>query len=646
MLNYLFSPLKSGRLSLPNRIGWLAHRTNFAQKGRISDRQIAYYKRRATGGCGFMMIGELAVHHGDRPWQALVDASDTRVVSSYRELTSAISEIGTRVFANLNHHGFQSSGAITRRVCLAPSAESDVAYGEVAKPMEAEEIEEIGQAFAHASKLALDGGFEGVEIDMGPQSLLRQFLSPLSNHRTDVYGGSFENRMRFPLEVIHSVRKSIGSDVPLGIRLCADEMFWGALEPEQAEQMAVVFEQTGEVDFFNIAVGTYYNLHLQTASMHTTEPFALETTCRIKQKLNVPVIGGYQIPDPVKADQHIQEGGMDAVGFIRPLICDPDMPGKAKNGNFDAIRICVRDNGGCLARTQQMKPLGCIQNPEAGNENQSLVPMTVKAKKVWVVGAGPAGMEAALTCAKRGHQVKIFEKEKRPGGQINLQVKAAGRQPMGWVIRFLEYELQRHDVPIVTSTLITREMVVAKRPDAVIIATGSCSDPKPVPGSYEPPLVQNVRDILLETYPVKDRVLFVDENGSHHASATVEKLADQGKKVDMITSDLFIGVELAACGDLYLTRQRLLQKGVTFTTDVRVERIEAGNVFARQIFTHESVIYDDYGTIVLDMGEKPDDALYFGLKGQVDELVRVGDCVAPRTVGMAILEGRKAGESL
>jgi hypothetical protein len=237
----------------------------------------------------------------------------------------------------------------------------------------------------------------------------------------------------------------------------------------------------------------------------------------------------------------------------------------------------------------------------------------------------------------------VFEKNDRPGGQINLQTKGSGRLGLQEVTRYLCHRLSQLKIPIKTNTTITPEMVQQQKPNAVIIATGSVPVEKPVPGIYKPPFVQNVREILEARYSVGNKILFIDEHGGHHATATVEFLADQGKKVDLITSELFIGIELASLGDLYLTRQRLLQKGVTFTTDVRVDKIENGIVYARSIYSNRLIEYKDYDTIVLDMGDKSDDSLYFQLKGKV-ELYRIGDCVAPRGVDMAIFEGRKAGE--
>ena len=344
----------------------------------------------------------------------------------------------------------------------------------------------------------------------------------------------------------------------------------------------------------------------------------------------------------------LQKGQGDAVGLIRNLICDPDWPKKARNGRPADIRYCVRDNQDCVGRINQSKPLCCIQNPKVGYENPSPSrnPQSVAKKRVIVVGAGPAGLSAAVAARKMGHDVTVYEKADRPGGQMNLLVKGAGRSGLEKVIGYLMRRLDQLAVPIILGEEATVSQIETLNPDTVIIATGSRPMENPVPGDYGPPSVLTVWDIMKGTYPVGEKILFVDENGGHHATATVEMLADQGKKIDMITGDLFIGIELAPLGDLYLTRQRLLQKGVTFTTDVRVEKIERDRVSARNIYTNEPITYENYDTIVPDMGNRVVDDLYHALKGSVKELHRIGDCVAPRNIGMAIYEGQKVGERL
>lgn len=649
MFDNLFTPLPLGKVRLPNRICFLAHRTNFGRKGLLNDRHVAYYRRRAQGGCGLIIVGELSIHPGDRPWESMVEAYHSDVVKDYTKLTDSVHEFDTLAFAELNHHGFQSSGTISRQAVWGPSAISDIVFGEPAKAMEIEDMEAVREAFARAAELAKEGGFDGLEIDMGPECLLRQFLSPLSNHRQDEYGGSLENRMRLPREVIGRVREAVGTDFTVGIRLCVDEKFWGAITTEESREFAQKFEGTGQVDFINVSVGTYYNLHLIMASMHTPAGFTVEYAEQLKKAVRLPVIASYQIHSPQMADEILAKGHADAIGFVRPLICDPDFAKKARDGKLEDIRYCVLDCKGCVGRLNQSKSISCIQNPAVGYESltgeEAYAPTTSK-KCVMVIGGGPAGLEAARVARERGHEVTIYERGKEVGGQINLIKKRPARQGMAGVIHYLNHMLEKLQVPIITGVEVTVEFVLKENPDAVIVATGSRPKMKPVPGEYGPPSVLNVWELLQGQFPVGERILFIDEHGGHHATATVELLADQGKKVDMVTSDLFIGIELATLGDLYFSRQRLLQKGVTFTSDVLIDEIDGNKVKARDIYTNETILLQDYDTIVLDMGDVVDDDLYRQLKGRIKEVYRAGDCVAPRGIDMAILEGRRVGEKL
>lgn len=653
MPEHLFSPLTVRGTELPNRVCFLAHRTNYGKSGRITDRHIAHYRRRAQGGCGLITVGELTVHPDDRPWETLIEAYHPDVLAGFRRLTDAVHGFETRIFAQLNHHGFQSSGAVTRKAVLGPSAVADIVFGEVCKPMEPEDITEMIDAYRRSAVHVREGGFDGIEIDMGPESLLRQFLSPISNHRGDEFGGSLENRMRFPLQVVAAVRDAVGDAFPVGVCLCADEKFWGGITPEESLPMAQAMEATGAVDFVNVSVGTYYNLHLIMPSMHIPFGFTTDVAEQIKAGVGIPVIASHQIGFPAKAERLVAEGKADMVGYMRALLSDPDMVNKTREGRVDEIRFCVKDNKGCVGRLNQAKALGCILNPQVGYEpldgDESWPPIGRK-KKVVVIGAGPAGMEAARVAHERGHEVAVYEKADTVGGQVKLIGVRPGRGPMQGVVRHIHRMLRKHGVPIHTGVTATVEMVLDQNPDAVVVATGSVPVENPFPGDYGPPAVLNGWDVILGTHPVGDRVLFVDEDGGHHAMATAEMLADQGKSVDMVTSDLFIGIELAPRGELYLGRQRLLQKGVTFRTDIDVVAIDGAGggvrVTLRDVYTNESFLLEDYDTVVLDVGNRVEDSLYHALKGRVGEVHRVGDCVAPRGIDMAIIEGRKVGELL
>jgi mycofactocin system FadH/OYE family oxidoreductase 2 len=645
---YLFSPLQIGKIVVPNRISFSAHLTNFAEDNLPSERHVYYLAERAKGGTGLIITEEQSVHPTDHAAEKLMGAFNPDVIPGYRKICRAVHEYETKIFAQLNHNGSQGDGSFSRLPVWGPSPIPDVLFREVPKEMEQEDIQELIAHFGKSAIHVREGGFDGIELQIGHSSLLRQFLSPLSNRRTDEYGGSLENRMRLSLEVIEAVRATVGPDFTLGIRLCADEMIPGGLTLDDTKEMARRFEATGKIDFIDPSIGTFYNLYLVGGTMHTPLGYTIPLSAGLKEVVSLPVFAIGRINDPVMAERVLADGQADMIGMVRAQICDPELANKAKDGRLDEIRFCVADNQGCYGRVGLNKHIGCTQNPAIGCEKEqgagSIRPAPVK-KRVLIVGGGAAGLRAAEVAAQRGHSVTLYEKKEKLGGQINIAALGAGREELGTIIRNEENQLKVLPVEIVLNREVTPEFVQAQNPDTVIIATGSVPKECPVPGA-DGPNIFNVWQVLLGEADLGNRILFIDYDGHHQATATVEFLADKGKEIHMLTSFLFVGQDLGPVQDLYLTRQRLLQKGVTFTTDFAVMEIKGLEVNGFNVYSNEWQTFSGYDSIVLAMGNRVEDGLYSALKGSVKELYRIGDCVAPRKIDMAILEGDKVGRMI
>ena len=642
---YLFSPLQIGRVTVPNRISFSSHLTNLAENNLPSERYMYYLAERAKGGAGLIITEEQSVHPTDRAYEKLIDAYNPVVIPGYRKICRAIHEYETKIFAQLNHNGGQGDGSYSRLPVLGPSPVPDFMFREVPKAMEIEDIKEITDYFCKAAVNVREGGFDGIELQIGHSSLMRQFLSPLTNLRTDDYGGSLENRMRFPLEVIAAVRRTTGEDFTLGIRLCADEMVQGGLTLEDVKEIARRFEAAQSIDFIDLTLATFYNLYLVGASMHTPLGYTIPLAAGIKSVVNLPVFCTGRINDPVLAEKVLANGQADIIGMVRAQICDPEIANKAKEGRLEEIRNCVADNQGCYGRVGLNKDIGCIQNPNIGYEKErgsnSIRPAPVK-KRVLIIGGGPAGLRAAEIAAKRGHKVTLYEKKDKLGGQVNIAALGAGREELKAIIRNAEKQLKLLPVEIFLNKEVTAHFVLAQIPDVVIIATGANPKPCALPGGSGAN-IYNVWQVLAGEAETGEKVLFIDNDGHHQATATIEFLADHGKKVHIVTNSPTISSELGPSQDAYLSRQRLAQKGVTFTTDFAVTEIQGAAVKGLNYYSNEWHTFEGFDSVVYAMGNKAEDTLYKELKGKMKELYRVGDCVAPRKIDMAILEGEKVG---
>jgi mycofactocin system FadH/OYE family oxidoreductase 2 len=473
---HLFSPLQIGRVTVPNRVSFSAHLTNLAADGLPTERLIDYLAARARGGTGLIITEEQSVHPTDRAYEHLIEAFRPEVLPLYKRLTGAVHAYDTRIFAQLNHNGQQCSGSLSRLPVWAPSPIPDVLYREVPKAMELEDIREVIEHFALSAVHVREGGFDGIELQFGHSSLARQFMSPLTNFRGDDYGGEFDNRMRFALELVAAVRVAVGPDFTLGVRLCADELIPGGLTLEDAKLVAQRLQATGELDFFNLSLATFYNLYLVGGPMHLPLGYTVPLAAGIKEVSTLPVFATGRINDPVMAERVLADGQADMIGVVRGQIADPDFVAKAREGRTEKIRYCIACNQNCYGRVGLNKTIGCVQNPSVGceaTEGEHRLRPALRKKRVMVVGGGPAGMWAAKIAALRGHDVTIHEQGDELGGQVLLAAKGAGRDEFGVLARNERKQLAELEVPVEYGVEVTAELVLERQPDAVIVATGS-----------------------------------------------------------------------------------------------------------------------------------------------------------------------------
>jgi mycofactocin system FadH/OYE family oxidoreductase 2 len=646
---YLFSPFKIGNITVKNRIIQTAHKILPCREGVTGDQYIEYMRERAKGGVGAIVTEVMSVHPTSDNFPGVpgdVMAFDENVIPQFKKLAHAIHEYDAKIFGQLSHGGRQGNEEITGLPVWAPSAIPDPVIRQMPKEMEIEEINELIEGFAKAAKNVREGGLDGVELYASSAYLIGQFFSPDSNQRKDEFGGSLENRMKFCINVIDRIREVVGSDFVLGIKIGGDELVPGGLTLDDFKEIAKRLEATGKIDYITVTPLVSFVTFQMMGGLGMSAPLGawVHQSAAMKEVLShTPIVTNGRIKDPIQAEKILADGHADLIGMARALISDPEFANKAREGRSDDIRTCLSCNLGCFKRVFSSLPGTCIQNAAVGREKEiGIIEPAKTRKKVIVVGGGPGGMEAARVARLRGHRVTLYEKEKELGGQVNLAAKVPSRQEFGDVTRYLGQQVKKLGVEINLAVEVTPEMVKRENADVVIIATGSTPFLPPIPGADQDNVV-NVRQVLKDEVKVGENVLLIDDDAHHKAINTAEYLANQGKKVEIVTRLLFVGMDIAASGLLYPIYQNLLSKGVKFTPHTMVIQISGNTVTGLNVYTYGQVNIEGVDTVILATNDLAEDLLYRSLKGQVKELYRVGDCVAPRKVMNAIHEGYNLG---
>ncbi len=654
MQHKLFQPLQIGPRQARNRIIFGSHTTNYAHHNSLSDLHADYYAARAKGGAGIVVLEEHIVHPSDLPYEYALLGYLPETPTALAKVSERIHRFGSLAIVQLNHNGQQSVSDHRQREIWAPSAVPDVSSREVPKAMEQADIIAVIEGFALTARHARQGGADGVELQISDRSLLRQFLSPLTNQRTDLYGGALENRLRFVQETIEAVAATLGSDHILGIRLCADELApWAGLTPEQGVEIARILAETGRVNYMTITMGSIFSTQMFPfhASMHTPRSYSAQLAATVKAAISVPVFAAGRIMNATEAERILAEEQADGVEMIRALIADPSLPALSQEGHADEVRPCISCNQGCQVRSVMNVRISCNVNPDVLHAQPTPLTTTrdsltrpARTPSVIIIGGGPGGMEAARTAALRGKQVVLYEREAALGGTVALAAKGPGRGELQLITDYLQTQLEQLDVEVHLNTEVTTDMILTQRPEAIIVATGAHTGIGllPIPG-HDLPHVTDVRRILRGESVEGQRVVVIDEASSHGVYSVAELLASQEHTVEIVTEEFYAGRELVSTHDMVAWMQRTMALGVVTTPHTTVMRIEPEQVIVADRFaTGERAIPAD--SVVLGTYDRPSQTLYYALKGHVPRLIRAGDCIAPRHIGHAIAEGRHAGK--
>jgi len=666
----LFSPLEIGPVEIKNRIQITPHELQYMQNGLPTNVLHNYFVERAKGGVGLSELSQLiikpafGVHQPDWEYDSarrFPIQNTSEIVLGLRKMNEQVHKFGTKIFMEVSSWMW----------IFGPVSSIPFETGLELRELSIPQIREIQEAFGAASKRVKEAGFDGVDLHGTHGAMIEHFYSPATNRRTDGYGGPLENRLRFLLEVVDVVRSAVGDSLAVGMRLCADEKVENGVTPEYASKMAELFD--GKIDFVNVGTGSagYFEATNQTA--HQSEPLytlpgygavASTTVKKSTKKTKVGAVG--RILDPLLADEFVRKGYADYVGMTRALIADPELPIKAMSGRLEDIRPCIGTLQDCWGRSVAHEwPMRCTVNPAVGKEGErgiDTLGQAARKKKILIIGAGPAGLEAARVASQRGHEVVIYEASGSMGGQLNLAKLLPGRADVGGIVRWYETQLQRSKVRIELNKQVPavpdviQFLIEEEKPDALIISTGSSARKdglqmityREVPG-WNSPNVFSVDEVFSLKGKIKGDALVADSTTYVIGAGIAEWLTRNGAtKVTLVTPHPHVSPELSNYNQLAYIYERLLGASVRIVTFSWVRRIDERGAIIYRITEskHEEEI--DADCIVLHTGRKHNGTSLKGLfSTHLKEIHEIGDCVyAGSTIRGAIDEGYEVGSKI
>ncbi len=647
----LTQPLQVGAVTVPNRIMQTAHSKQYSDRVE-SDRETAYYVRRARGGCGLFVAGNQFVHPTGSI-KGFEDAYRPEGVAASKRMTDAVHDAGAKIFVQLNHHGAQAQADSPDgpRTVYAPSRILSPSTAHATREMDRDDIAALVEGWALSAEHSRAGGFDGVEIHMAHGYLLHQFLSPLYNARTDEYGGDLEGRTRFPREVLRAVRDRVGDDFTVGIRIVANEFHPDGLDGAAMREVIARLRAEARVDFLDLAAGGYHNVHYVFPSSPMPYAWLRDDVAAVKAaNPDVPVFGVGAARSVEEAEEVVASGIADMVALTRAQIADPDLGRKLVGAppvdtSNPGIRHCIRLNQGCLGRGSRGLAMSCTVNPLAGRElERGPRPITDAPQRWIVVGGGPAGMRTAVELAHDGHDVTLLERSAELGGQLRLARQVPGRESVGLLVDDLVRDLAGAVVDVRLGVPATAELLRDFGADGIVVATGAVAPATtslalggayaggfPAHGTVDAFAAASDRGSL------GGRIVVVDADGTAYAAGIALMLLPHVDELELVTPFETVFPHIGAGYDRPLLLERLGAPG-TFRrrTAHRVESLGGRDVVVRDALTGVVATLGDVDAVV---AVEPRASVGIdGLRDAAPRVVTIGDAFAPRTIDAAIFE--------
>ncbi len=641
-LQNLFSSIMIKTLELPNRAVMPPMGTNLGNAdGTVSEANLAYLKRRARGRPGLIITEISAVHPSGVAINSELGAYDDRFIPGLKKLADVAHAAGCKVALQLHHAGRESLYLLKEGKAIAPSPIRSLVFGLTPREITRGEIQEIIAAFGAAAFRAREAGFDAVEVHGAHGYLLTQFLSSLCNQREDEYGGNRSNRSRFMVEVLQEVRRRVGIDFPISLRISTEECIKGGYSVEDMQSILPNLVRAG-ADLIHASLGTHGSPGGITSAPAEYEPgFNVWRAKKVKEVVDVPVIAVGRFSDPALADEVIGRGEADLVAFGRQFLADPDFLVKTREGRPQEIRKCIACNQGCIERLILGEgKIRCAINPETGQETIYPQGPAAVPRKVWVVGAGPAGLTAAYEAARLGHQVTLFEKEKNLGGQLLFACVPPFKSIYGEWIFWLASQVKKIGATILTETQVTDRMIEEGNPDVVILAMGGEKIIPAIEG-IDLLLVGDAWQILSGEVAPKSHAVVV--GGGLIGMETADFLSQKGTQVTLVEA-LKRSPVLKITSHGYMLHTRLRDKNCKLLFNTVVKRIAEGSVTI--LSGGEEQTLSPVDQVIIAVGLKPRDDWQQILQARGIRHWVIGDACQPRRIIEATEEGAKAAWSL